>query len=66
VRWFIGSDDSGHEYLVPLERVEEWHKFCAIPEDDEESWDVPAWAVRIDGGRLTFSEPAIGGRPVRP
>jgi hypothetical protein len=63
-RWFIGHDCSGHQYLIPEAREAEWGAFCEIPEDDERSWEVPDWAVRIDGGQLTFCFPYIGMKPV--
>jgi hypothetical protein len=59
MRWFIGHDCSGHTYLVPLARAAEWEAFCELPEDDERSWDVPAWAGRLDGRRLTFTDPQV-------
>jgi hypothetical protein len=58
-RFFIGHDQSGHEYLVPLGRIHAWRDWCAIDEDDERSWDVPDFARRIDGGALTFTDPRI-------
>lgn len=59
-RFFVGSDESGHDYIVPLEREAEWSAWTALPEDDEASWDAPEWAMRIDGGRLTFTDPKVG------
>lgn len=58
-RFFIGSDQSGHEYLVPCNLKPEWYEWSDIPEDDERSWDVPVFAERIDGGCLTFTDPRI-------
>jgi hypothetical protein len=53
-RYFIGTDCSGHRYIVPLSRREEWDAWSDIPEDDERSWDEPEYAERIEGGLLTF------------
>lgn len=58
-RYFIGFDGSGHSYLVPLEKKDEWDVWTEISEDDERSWDVPDYAVYIDGGLLTFSDPQM-------
>jgi hypothetical protein len=55
-RYRIVGDYSGHNYYIPAERSEDWNKFTQIPENDERSWDVPDWAVRIDG-RFTFTDP---------
>lgn len=43
------KDNDSHRYEIPRSKKEEWDAFCAIPEDDERSWGVPEWAVRIDG-----------------
>ena len=50
------SDGSGHHYVIPLGRLDEWGAFCNLDEDDERAWEVPEWAHRIDGGRLTFRD----------
>jgi len=56
-RFFIGNDDSGHDYLVPVENRAEWFAFLEIPSDDERSWDVPAFAIGFDSAMLTFTDP---------
>ena len=58
-RFFVSSDASGHDYLVPVDRYTEWWAWRDISEDDERSWDVPDYAKHIDGGTLTFSDPKI-------
>lgn len=58
-RFFIGTDDSGHDYIVPVAKRDEWHAWQDIPEEDLRSWDVPEFAQRIDGGGLTFTNPVI-------
>jgi hypothetical protein len=58
-RYFIGRDQSSHEYLVPYDKLEEWRAWTEIPEDDERSWDVPKYAKELDGGLLTFLAPEI-------
>lgn len=55
-RYRIVGDNSGHEYYIPEDRSDEWRKWAEIDEDDERSWDVPEYAVRIDG-RFTFTDP---------
>lgn len=58
-RYFIDTDCSGHEYYIPWDKREEWRSYAEIPEDDERSWEIPEYAVRIDGGTLTFEKPGI-------
>jgi len=55
-RFKIVGDNSGHEYYIPVDCSSDWDTFMEIPEDDERSWDVPQYAVRIDG-RFTFTDP---------
>ena len=57
-RFEIVSDNSGHEYYIPIERYNDWASFMMIDEDDERSWEVPDFAVRIEGG-LTFTNPKL-------
>ncbi len=56
LRYFIGHDNSGHRYYVPVERQAEWWKWTEIPEDDEAGWIEPDYAVKIEGG-FTFTDP---------
>ena len=49
-RYKIVGDDSGHDYVIPVEREEEW---WAIDFDDD---ITPDWAVRVEG-QLTFTDP---------
>lgn len=59
-RHFIGSDCSGHHYLVPMSKRKQWLEWVSIPEEDERAWEAPDYAGRIDGGGLlTFAEPRI-------
>lgn len=63
-RYFIGSDNSGHKYLVPVSIMDEWTEWSNLSEDDERSWEPPAEAVRIDGSLVTFCRPEVSGVPV--
>jgi hypothetical protein len=56
----VASDNSGHEYIIPVEHLDEWNAWAELDEDDERSWDAPEWAERLAGGRLTFSDWSIG------
>lgn len=56
-RFFLACDGSGHEYIVPDERREEWGAWANLPEDDERSWEVPEWAIRVNRSGWTFTDP---------
>lgn len=62
--YFIGADDSGHRYLVPLNRRHEWLAWCELPGDDPASWTEPDYAVRFEGELLTFEDPKLEGVPL--
>jgi len=53
------SDESGHEYVIPVHKLlefEEWNEMDTESEDfDCERFDE----FRIDGGRLTFTDPRV-------
>lgn len=55
-RYKLVSDQSCHDYVIPVEKSKEWYDFLELPEDDPKSWDVPEWAKMIGGG-LTFTDP---------
>lgn len=58
-RYFLDRDNSGHWYLVKAANRDDWYQWTELPEDDEESWDPPSFATRLDGSpsRVTFSNP---------
>lgn len=58
-RFFLGSDNDSHWYIVPACKRTEWEEFCNIPEDDERSWNVPAFAEPLGGcpSAITFQNP---------
>lgn len=58
-RFFEDVDNSSHHFLVPVAKRAEWIAWRDLPEDDENGWDAPPWATRIDGGTLTFTDPKI-------
>lgn len=55
-RYFIGADESGHSYIVPVDQAEAWEQWRALPESDPAAWEAPAFARRLEGG-LTFTDP---------
>ena len=66
-RYFIGTDDSCHYYLVPVERRDEWRKWEAFQSTDSDkwtdeeadyAWSPPDYAKCIDSwSMLTFTDP---------
>lgn len=55
-RFIIVGDNSGHDYVIPLDKQDNWSAFMSIDEDDPTAWDVPKWARRINGP-WTFTDP---------
>jgi len=51
---FIDRDHSGHWYLVEEARREEWNRWLDLPEEDEDSWNAPAYADRLAGHPSSF------------
>lgn len=56
-RFYVSQSDSGDQYIIPWEKREEWENYVKA---SDEGWaeavydDVPEFAVRVDGGVLTF------------
>lgn len=49
-RFYLSQDGAGDDwYVIPVSKKQDWNKFCEIPEDDEASWDIPEWAVKVGG-----------------
>jgi hypothetical protein len=59
LRYLIVSDNSGHDYYIPVDRSDEWAAWLDTAEDADCVWvlpEVPEYAKRIDG-RFTFTDP---------
>ena len=54
MRYCISDDGSGHKYVIPYERTQEWESW--IYSQAWENGDPPDYAERIDGGTLTFTD----------
>jgi hypothetical protein len=54
--YFLDQDCSTHWYVVPEARRVEWDAWCALDEDDEDAWEAPEYATRLNGSptRVTF------------
>jgi len=58
-RYFIGSDDSGHKYVVPIARKLEFDEWSQA-DTEEEDFDPDLFNdFRLDGGLLTFTDPKV-------
>lgn len=60
-RYFLATDSSGHWFVVPCSKKEEWFRWADLDEDNDEAWDAPDFA-RVVGGAptlVTFSNPEI-------
>jgi hypothetical protein len=60
VRFFLGSDDSGHEFVVPVEYRAMWDAWVDQLNDDEPNCETPEFAYQVEGG-LTFTWPVENG-----
>jgi len=58
-RFTLVSDESGHGYVIPVHRLlefEEWNQM----DYDREEFDCELFSdFRLDGGRLTFTDPRV-------
>jgi hypothetical protein len=58
-RYFLGTDNSSHWYLVPVSKSTQFFKWADLDEDDPKGWTAPKWAKQINGpGSITFSDPS--------
>ena len=65
IRWFVGCDQDGGDYLVPAVHRSKWEEWCDLDPDTEESWATPNYAIPIDGfSQIEFTNPTLDGRPV--
>lgn len=55
-KYKLVGDNSGHDYVIPVDRTSEWYKIV-----DDEYATVPEWAICI-GGDLQFENPTENGR----
>ncbi len=58
VRFFIDCDNDGHWYLIDASKRALWNKWLGLDSENEESWNTPFFARRIDRPQdVEFSEP---------
>ena len=58
-RYRVISDESGHDYVIPVYKTKEFEAWVRATEDgDNSNYDFDD--CRIDGGVLTFTDPKVG------
>ena len=55
-RYCITVDDSGHEYVIPVDQNDNWNTWLAHAIETDE-WELPDYANRVEGN-LTFEKPS--------
>lgn len=60
-RYTIVSDDDGHDFVIPADKVDDWHEY--MKSDYFDDTNERDYARYINGAltRLTFTDPVIGG-----
>jgi hypothetical protein len=58
-RWTLVSDESGHDYVIPVYRLVEFREWNEMDTESEE-FDCERFnEFRLDGGTLTFTDPKV-------
>lgn len=56
-KYCLVSDDSGHDYVIPTNKRNEWYDF----DFEDYDFNLPDWAIRVEGG-LEFENPTEDGK----
>lgn len=65
MKYCLVQDESCHWFVIPADNKEDWEAFRNIPEDDPQAWDVPDFAISIDGVEfITFDNPCEHGKEI--
>ena len=59
MRYTIVSDDDGHDYVIPADKVEDWHEY--MKSDYFDDTNERDYARHINGPltRVTFTDPVL-------
>lgn len=60
-KYCLVSDDSGHDYVIPVKRRSEWYNF----DFDDVDLNLPIWARSVEGN-LEFENPSKGNELLFP
>jgi hypothetical protein len=60
-KFYLSQDNDCHWYIIPLEKQQEWSKWCNLDSEDENSWEPPDFAIPINGNpsSVIFENPVI-------
>lgn len=63
-RFYLDQDCSGHWFVVPVAKRDEWNAWTRIGEEDpenEDGWEAPPWARPVGGSPtlVAFTAPEI-------
>jgi hypothetical protein len=56
-RYSICGDNSGHDYFIPVEQVDEFYKWAEAGEDEESYIDLSKYDDNRIDGKFTFTDP---------
>lgn len=63
IKYILVSDNSGHDYVIPSDKGDDWYDWLELPEDTPNSYVLPDYAKKIEGG-LEFETPTENGKPL--
>ena len=61
MQYYLDTDQSGHWYIVPIDRAHEWSEWQELDDDDPAAWDAPEWAQMVGGAPqvVQFENPEV-------
>ena len=59
MKYILISDDSGHDYVIPSIKSQDWYKWLSLLEEDI---NLPNWAKRVE--KIEFENPSVNGKPL--
>lgn len=64
IRYCLVKDSDGHTWLVPAMRREEFERYLLLCDGAMCWYPEPQYAIRVEGGLLTFTQPQLDGKDV--
>lgn len=64
MRYFLSSDGDSRNYIVPMDKKEEWEIWTELDEDNPDRWTAPYYAVQVEGELLSFENPMLDDEPI--
>lgn len=53
-RYRLTSDDDGHDFIIPADKLEEWNKYLDLTYNKGQYPDEPKWATQVNPSRISF------------